>query len=120
MLPSEIYVVSAKDLEKMKQDWKAEVKEEIRAERHEPKMPRRIMDEYKSEFEAFNWDKYLPWRKTTETKRVDYQIRAAISTLIRAALKEDMMLYIPDEKEPIVRRMIEGILKIMKEARNEL
>lgn len=119
MLPSEIYVVSAKDLEKMKQDWKAEVKEEIRAERHEPKMPRRIMDEYKSEFEAFNWDKYLPWLKTAETKKVDYQIRAAISTLIRAALKEDMMLYIPDEKEPVVRRMIEGILKIMKEARNE-
>ena len=74
MSQSEIYVFSAKDLEKMKQDWKAEVKEEIRAERIEPKMARRVMDEYNAEYESFNWNKYNPWRKRLETNKVDHRI----------------------------------------------
>jgi len=116
--------MTEQEFQTMKAQITADVLRGMEKEKRSRAMVRRVMDEYDPEFEAFDWIEHFTLERTGGTsmerdypRHEAHKLRNAIGTIIRIVLQEPMVQKIPEEKEPEIRRIINGILCVMKEVK---
>jgi len=113
--------MTAKDREKLKAEFRAELEREKEAERLNKNTFRKVMNGFEDEFKKFNWKEeitaYRSWNGTAMhafyPQQEAWKVRSAIGTLARAAFRVKSSSAIPSGKEERLREVTKSILEII-------
>ena len=104
---------------------RAELAQEEQRKQDNTPVYSRVCAGFSEQFAQFNYTEMEPWPGPNSPKvrevehKVDWKVRDAIGTLLRAVYQVNAVAKLPADQEPEIREFAESVLRLMKDQKRE-